>query len=198
MIRLRSRRAVLAAAATLLCFVAVAPARAQQAAAARVSPHAAVSAASLAAMRPLGWLVGEWEGTGWMARGRERFTVLQRETVRWGAGGGVLVIDGLGTSTDSATAGNVVHQAFATIVWDSVAAAHQLHSYRAGGGPGADRPVVEDGRLVWGLSVPGGRARFTVTRTAAGEWHEVGDFVRAGEPADARGYRFMEMTLRKK
>lgn len=166
---------------------------------ARVAPHAAVSPAALTAMRPLGWMIGEWEGTGWMTRGRgERATVLQRESVRWGAGGGVLVVDGLGTSGDAGGEGSVVHQAFAAIVWDSVASAYRLHSYRAGGGPGEDRPVVEDGRLVWGVTVPGGRARFTVTRTPSGEWHEVGDFVRAGEPADAKGMRFMEMTLKRK
>src|SRR5690349_11801267 len=163
-----------------------------------VAPNAAIPAATADSMRPLAWLVGEWEGTGWMARGAERFTFAQRETVRMSAGGGVLVIDGNGTSTDKGHEGAIIHQAFATIVWVPDSSSYRMRSYRAGGGEGADRPTVADGRIVWGLAAPGGRVRFTIERTSAGEWHEVGDFVRAGEPADAKGARFFEMTLRKK
>ena len=174
--------------------------RAQPAAApARVVPEATLPPAVRERMQPLGWLVGEWEGSGWISQGREggrtRFT--QKEWVRWGAGGGVLVIDGLGTGAEGEVTGAVVHQAFATVLWNADSAAYRMRSYRAGGAEGTDAPEVSEGRLVWGIRVPGGRIRFTITRTAAGEWHEVGEFVRDGAAPDARAPRMMEMTLRR-
>lgn len=166
---------------------------------ARVVAEATLPPAVRERMQPLGWLVGEWQGSGWIAQGREgvrtRFT--QKEWVRWAAGGGVLVIDGLGTGAEGEAAGAVVHQAFATLLWDADSAAYRMRSYRAGGAEGSDVPVVSDGRFVWGIKVPGGRIRFTITRTAAGEWHEVGEWVRDGAPPDAKAPRMMEMTLKR-
>ena len=187
---------------TLLVAALALPAalRAQPAvSAARTTPEATLPPAVRERMQPLQWLVGEWEGSGWIAQGREggrtRFT--QKEWVRLAAGGGVLVIDGLGTGAEGEVAGTVVHQAFATVLWNADSAAYRMRSYRAGGAEGSDTPAVGDGRLVWGIKVPGGRVRFTITRTAADEWHEVGEFVRDGAAPDAKAPRMMEMTLKR-
>src|SRR4051812_32529151 len=89
---------------------------------------------NVTAMRRLDFLLGEWEGDGWILQGRgERRTFHQRETVRSAAGGTVVVIDGLGTSTDAGREGETVHQAFALVTYDSVTAKLRWRAYRATG-----------------------------------------------------------------
>jgi hypothetical protein len=154
------------------------------------APPAFEAATPTPELAALGWLAGEWEGTGWMQQGpgpRETFTI--RERTRWGAGGIVLVIDGLGRDAKD----KVVHRAFGVI---SVAADTKQPVIRAHTARGAvDSPVeLADGRVVWGMAVgEARRVRFTITRTPAGEWAEVGEF----SPDGTTWLPFLEMTLRR-
>ena len=163
----------------------------------RYAPSVAPSAAHVEAMRALDFLVGDWEGTGWIQMGRERrLTFSQRETVRRAAGATALVIDGEGTGTSAGSdSGLVIHDAFAIVTYDGEAKRYRIRALRAATGTAADdTPQVDEGKLVWGLAVPGGgRMRFTIVRTPAGEWLETGEY----SPDGARWFKSTEMTLRK-
>ncbi len=199
---------VLAAAALTLTPLFAAPLHAQTGRPAAGSASATSSAepapsASAVAMHRLDFLLGEWEGDGWIIAGRDgRRTFHQRETVRPAAGGTVVIIDGLGTSTDAGRKGAIVHQAFALVSYDSAGKAYRWRAFRATGDETATVPAISDNTIVWGMDVgPVGHAshvRFTIELTPQGTWHEVGDFLQPDAASDAAGVRFFEMTLHKR
>lgn len=168
----------------LLVLVVALPARAQY-----------QPAAPAPGLAQTGWLVGCWEGEGWIEQGGQRYTFAQHETVERRVGGHVLLVEGLGTSQMAAGAAPaVVHNAMGMLVHDAQAGTYHFSTYRAGGGPLiADVTMTDDG-FVWGFDVPqGGAVRYTVTRSPEGRWHEVGHFLRGGEER-----HFFEMNLAKK
>ena len=152
---------------------------------------------AIAAMKRLDFLVGQWEGTGWIQTGRERATFRQRETVRYAAGGVVVIVDGLGRSADPARQDQVVHQAFAVVSYDAAQQAFRWRAYRAADGNEITaQPEVSTDKLVWGFELPqpgAGRVRFTITRTPAGDWFEIGEI---GRPS-GEWMPFFEMTLKR-
>ena len=155
------------------------------------------------AMHKLDFLLGSWEGDGWIIMGRDgRRTFHQHETVRPAAGGVVVIIDGLGKSTDVGREGQVIHQAFALVSHDSATKTFRWRAFRATGEETVAEPVIGDSSLVWGMDVgPAGHAshvRFTIELTPDGAWHEVGDLLPPGSVGDSTGSRFFEMTLHKK
>ena len=175
----------------MLAGAAAAPleAQADRTAAAATSPF-------VVAMRRLEFLIGEWEGTGWIRTGPQaQATFAQRERVRYAAGGSVVVVDGLGTSTvRGPTEGAIVHQAFAVVSYDTTGKTYRWRAYRAGDDEILATPEIGDGRLVWGMRAgPTGRIRFTIVLTPAGEWHEVGEINIDG----SAWMQFFEMTLRR-
>lgn len=144
-----------------------------------------------APMQKTAWLVGTWEGSGWISMRGEKSTFIQREVVKLEAGGLALAIEGTGKNPE----GKVVHDAFAVIDYDAAAKKYRWHSWRAGGGDHQTEPEIEDGRFSWSMEVPqGGTMRYTAVRTAEGAWHEVGEFSRDG----AKWTKFFEMTLTRK
>jgi hypothetical protein len=148
-----------------------------------------------AELKRLAFLVGEWEGNGWVTMGPSgRHEVSIRETARWAAGGTVLVLDGLGVERRADGTERPVHQAFAVISWDPTASHFRIRAYRADGGEVEDNPVVTEQVVVWGFRDPqAGQVRFTL-RLDNDTWHEVGEFSRDG----SNWQQFMEMRLRRK
>jgi hypothetical protein len=163
--------------------------------AALAGPVTAQQPTVAAEMQRLAFLEGQWEGTGWMVMGpggRKEFSI--RESARWGAGGNVMVLDGLGVEKLADGSERPVHQAFAVISWDPAASVFRLRAYRAGGGEVEDAPVVSDNGLVWGFREPrGGHIRFTV-RFADDTWHEVGEYSQDG----ATWQSFLDMRLKRR
>jgi hypothetical protein len=140
------------------------------------------------------FLLGQWEGDGWIGLGDgSRATFHQKETVRRAAGGAVIVIDGLGTSTDPAKSGAIVHQAFAVLSFDAQAQKLIWRAWRATGEETDDWPTVTSNRLVWGMRQGPGRVRFTIVK-AGEDWNEIGEF----SPDQAHWSQFFEMTLHKR
>lgn len=155
----------------------------------------APSPAAITALHRLDFLLGEWEGNGWIRTGPgEPATFRQHESVRASAGGTVIVIDGSGTSTRASDQGRVVHQAFAVLSFDPQKHGLRMRAYRADGVELDGDPVVSADTLVWGFAVaPGMRVRFTIGKAPDGAWHEVGHLLRDGAPPS----QFFETTLRK-
>ncbi len=157
---------------------------------------AAFSASAADEMKKLDFLVGEWEGEGWvqMGPGKKEY-VFQYESVQTKLGGKVLLIDGLGKrKLENGSVGEVVHEALAVVSWDDAKKVYRFEAYTVQqGNVDATLDVRENG-AVWGFDTPqGGKVRYTITRTEKGEWNEVGEFSRDG----TKWMKFFEMTLQK-
>jgi hypothetical protein len=145
------------------------------------------------AMARLGFLVGEWEGEGWISRGpdqRETFRSWERVQVK--LGGTVLLVEGLHKAMED---GRVVHDALAMISWHPEEGRYRVDSYLANGRGGVFPGELEDGAFTWTPSVPGGpRIRYTFRLDEEGRWFETGEI-----STDGQGWRqFFEMRLVKK
>ena len=147
-----------------------------------------------AEMGALGWLEGAWEGEGWIDHGGHRAEFRGTERVEQRMGGRLLVVEGSFTAFMGPQLGEVlVHQAFGVFSWKEKAGEFVFRTYTARGGDGdANAVEVSPGRLVWGYEGPTGKVRYTITRTAEGEWREEGHASRDGGETWAL---FFEMVL---
>jgi len=145
-----------------------------------------------AAIDKLGFLVGEFTGEGTMVLGAgERATFAQTERVRRAAGGTVLVIDGLGRSSESG-GGRVVHDAHATISWREETQSYVLRSHLATGHGIETWLKVANDTVTWGFDSPGGAIVYTIN-VRDGVWHEVGDITLR----NGMKQRFIEIRVRR-
>src|SRR5262245_16982423 len=108
------------------------------------------SVGNSAEMRKLDFLLGAWEGEGWMDFGPgQRRAVNVKESVQSKAEGSVLTLEGLGKAKppgkDEET---VVHNAFAIVWYDGEAHRFKMLPWRAGLSIDADIAVGEKS-LVW-------------------------------------------------
>jgi hypothetical protein len=167
--------------AALALLVAALPARAEEGPA-RTKMHA------------FDFLLGTWEGEGWIMMGPQRRNFRQREIVRAAAGGTVVVVDGVGLGADADNKDKIVHQAFAVAHWDSGANAYRWLAFRADGARVEATPVLGDKQLVWELPPANDRrVRFTIKREADGRWHETGE----SWTGDGKPVTFLDMSLRR-
>ena len=159
----------------------------------------AIDASAADEMRKLDFLVGEWQGEGWIRMGPgEPEHMIQTETVRSKAGGKALLIEGLGREKlADGTAGKVVHDALAVVSWDDAAKAYRFQTWLADDRPSVPMTfdVPSPNNIVWGFDTPeGAKIRYTISLTEKGEWHEIGEFSRDGKTF----MKFFEMTLQKR
>jgi hypothetical protein len=148
-------------------------------------------AAVTAAMEPLSWLVGEWEGEGWSESAGGRSIALVTERVESRLDGRVLFVEGIGHVKEATgSPGEVVHHAVGVLSYDPARAGYLFLAFRDGRVVEA-RTSLEDGVFVWGFDVPGGQVRYRI-RQDAGDWLESGDFSRDG---GATWRPFFEMRL---
>lgn len=147
-------------------------------------------------MAALAFLVGEWQGTGWIRMGPgEPHRFVQHETVETRLDGGVLLIEGVGHDPDDEDA--IVHHAFAVLSYSAAEERYVMRAYR-GLGDGQTLMVdaeaeVIDGALVWGYEHPqAGLMRYTIREDEDGRWHETGEMSRDGGET---WFAFFEMVL---
>ncbi len=145
-------------------------------------------------MQKIAFLVGEWQGEGWMAMGPKRSSFRGRESVQSRLGGQVLVIEGVHEGVDGAAAGTVVHHALAIVSWDQEAGAYRFNSHMLNGRSGEFKGRYEDGTFVWSMTNPqAGQIRYRIQVTDDGRWIEVGE-----RSSDGQSWsQFFEMTLRR-
>ncbi len=158
------------------------------------SSNAQDRSAAAGAVEPFGWLVGRWEGAAWIDLGpRGQQTLTQREYVSTAARGTIINISGQGTMRLPDGSDRIAFDAFATIHpgRDGTVA---MRAYRMDGAFVDPELRPEDGGFAWSMTDPrAGRIRYTVRRTPAGEWHEIGERSSDGQ----QWTRFFEMTLQR-
>lgn len=147
----------------------------------------------LAEMKRLDFLVGQWQGEGWIMLGpNQRYPFRQTENVQRKVDGTVLLVEGLGKSTDTDNVGAIIHSAFAVLSYDKGAKVFRWRAFRADGSSVDTEAKVSENMLVWGFRDPrGGNMRFTIKLNEKGQWYEIGEISRDGQT----WLKFFEMTL---
>ncbi|MDH4043226.1 MAG: hypothetical protein OEW06_02115 [Gemmatimonadota bacterium] len=172
---------------------AIAAALATAAAPAWAQMSVADSAARREAMTRFAFAEGDWEGPAWyqVAQG-QRDTLWQTERIRYKLRSQILLIEGLGRRGTRKTQGDTAFNAVAIIDW-LPERGYAMRSHTIDGRVGSFPIEMSDSGFVWGFEVPGGRIRYTMKLTPAGEWNERGEFSRDGE----RWFPTFEMLLRR-
>jgi hypothetical protein len=141
-------------------------------------------------MASLSFMVGKWNGHGWIEfhpGKRDRFK--SEESVRSKLGGHVLVIDGI--HRDSA--GKVVHNAFGVLSYDARKRSHRFRSYLASGRSGDYDASYRKGVLTWTMKTPRFTMRYAIRLNKRGQWSEIGEISYDGK----KWRKFFKMTLDK-
>lgn len=166
-------------------------ARAQTATAA--SP-ADAAAAKRAAMERLAYMVGEWEGEGWIQTGGPRITFRGVERVHSRLGGVALLVEGdFSSRPPGATRDVPVHQTLGVITFDETDSTYRLATWLATGASGSYTLELRPDGWRWHIDVGAGTVRYTATFPNDDEWIEIGEFSRDGSQWD----QFFEMRLQR-
>ena len=141
-------------------------------------------------MSGLGFLVGEWEGSGWiMNRERKKQYFNQTEVVEWRLDNTVMLIEGQGKDKNS---GEITHHALAMISWQGDANKYRFVTALANSKEGLFEGYLnEKGQFVWLIKEDSGTRRFIIGLNDNGQWFEVGEYSGDGK----KWYQFFEMTL---
>jgi hypothetical protein len=147
------------------------------------------SSTQIAAMRRLGFLLGDWRGHGWTAIGGHRVRFEQEESVRSRLGGEIVTVDG--RANDPGNREDVRFSAFAIASYDIEASVYRWRAYSAGNC--IEVPLeVGDQTFGWGF----GAASDTLIRfdasIAGNTWRQVG---KVSVDAGATWSQTFEMTL---
>jgi hypothetical protein len=153
-------------------------------------------AAQRDAMKKLDFLLGQWEGEGWMefAPGQRR-TFKGTEVVQSKLDGLLLAVEGQhrGQAGDKGPQ-VIVHSAFALVSYDAKAKRYRFQAFTGRGNYEDAEAKVSEGRLVWGTKVPQfGDVRYTIKLDDKGRWVEIGQMSRDGKAWQ----QFFAMTLRR-
>ncbi|HEX9828005.1 MAG TPA: hypothetical protein VGA80_15505 [Flavobacteriaceae bacterium] len=143
----------------------------------------------------LKFIIGEWEGEGWMMTQTGKQSTKIKETASCKAGGTVLVLEGLGTKLDTITnEEKVVHDAFGVIYLDPRTNTLALHAYKDGYVNESNIEFINDKKIRWFLDIPNGsKIRFTADYSTENKWVEIGEFSRDG----SNWVQFLGMELTK-
>jgi len=143
----------------------------------------------------LKFIIGEWEGEGWMmTQTGKQFTKI-KETASCKAGCTVLALEGLGTKLDTITKEKkIVHDAFGVIYLDSKTNTLAMRAYKDGYVNESEIEFISDKKIRWFMDIPNGsKIRFTTDYSTENKWMEVGEFSRDGN----NWVQFLAMELTK-
>jgi hypothetical protein len=161
--------------------------------AAKDANPSAPGAAQRAAMKKLVFLVGTWQGSGWIMFGagkRETFT--NTETVQMKLGGAAVLIEGLGKNEKGETA----HNALGLLTFDAKKGVYNFRAHLANGDSLDITPEITDKSFIWGFrnEAAKGDIRYTITLNEKGNWLEIGEFSPDG---GKQWFKIFEMELKK-
>ena len=115
---------------------------------------------------------------------------MQTEEIHLKLDGIAILIQGMGKDKGS---GKVIHDALAIITFDETSDSYSFQSHLSSGQSAEAMGRFEGESFVWGLEVPGGSVRYTLSITDGSKWHEIGEFSRDG----IQWFKFIEMDLEK-
>ncbi|MEZ5427185.1 MAG: hypothetical protein R2747_13025 [Pyrinomonadaceae bacterium] len=156
---------------------------------------AAKETARAAAMKKLDFLIGDWEGSGWIIIGRERKNFTVRESLQTKLDGQIIVVEGIGKTVDEKTgAEKIVHNAYGVFSYDDESGKIRFRYFKENGQAGEVTPEFFDKKVVWGFDVPENKVtvRFTEKTNEKGNWQEIGEVSRDGGKT---WFQFFEMEL---
>lgn len=188
------RKLAVAIALCTLTFPALAqtPPPAAPAATPHSRPPGPDRATQKAAIARLGWMVGNWEGSGWIDTPSGRRSFRQTETVESRLSGDVIVVEGRGYA---GTPEALMFNALAVISYDDTAGKYAFRSWTQGHFTNAEANVLNGPALRWSMTFPDASIRYTITQPEPGKWNEVGERTTDG---GATWTQFFEMNLTKK
>lgn len=140
------------------------------------------------AMARLSFMDGEWRGTAVINGPAGRMSLTQTERVGTHLGGSIRVVEGRGYTADGSTQFN----AMAVIAWDQRAGAYTFRSYAQGYQGDYPFEATPTGFRWQTPAGPGATIQYEATITAE-RWHEVGHYVREGQPP----VPYIELDLRR-
>ena len=148
--------------------------------------------AQRAAMKKLGFLVGEWSGEASALRGPGQFAELtQTESAQFKLDGLVLVIEGVGrTKAD----GKLSLQALGLISFDDETGTYRMRAFNDGRWLETEVKLADGGNSIsWGLALGEFKTTTVLRITENGEWTEHGELVIGDRPPQ----KMMELKVRR-
>lgn len=131
------------------------------------------------AMHKAAFLVGHWQGQGWIVTGRDhaRHTFTETETIAPKLDGALLLIEGSGHNAQ----GKSIHAALAVMTWDAHKHVYRWQAWSDGARYIDTTAQVGAKQLTWGFKVPhAGNIRFTIRLDSQGRWVETGEISQDG------------------
>lgn len=147
-------------------------------------------AAQRAAMKKLGFLAGEWSGSGRIYRaGAEPVELIQTERAQYKLDGLLLEIEGVGrTKSDSKPA----LQALGIVSYDDEQRTYRFRAFNDGRWLECDVKLLEDGEgMSWGFSVGDIRTSSVLRIAGNGNWTEEHEITVGSQPPR----KFMEVNV---
>ena len=138
------------------------------------------------------FMVGTWEGEGWIFSPQGKETSRVTENIQYGVGNTIIRMEGKGVKTLEDGSELVVHDALGVLSYDVFRKEYKLNSFIARGlQTEANIEMKEDGKVVWWFDAgPSNTIRYTL-QVKDGEWNEIGEMSSDGET----WRQFFEMNL---
>lgn len=133
----------------------------------------------------LSFMVGNWEGTGWMAGKGGKSNFEQTEEIEFKLDSTAILIEGVGKAN-----GKVVHNALAILTYNKAEDNFTFRSFLPSGQNAEFKAELIDNKLYW---YPNENVRYIIWLNENDQWFEKGEYKR-GENWN----QFFEMTLDRK
>ena len=149
--------------------------------------------AQRAAMKRLGFLVGEWSGEGSVLRGPGQFVELaQTESAQFKLDGLVLVIEGVGRTKAE---GKLALQALGLISFDDETGIYKMRAFNDGRWLETEVKLADGGNSIsWGFTLGEFKTKTVMRINENGEWTELGELVIGDRPPQ----RMMDLKVRRR
>lgn len=130
----------------------------------------------------LGFMVGNWKGTGWMMGQGGKSEFEQTEVIQFKLDSTAILIEGKGKAN-----GKVVHNALAILTYNKADNNYSFRSYLQNGQNAEFKAEMIDNKLFW---YPNENVRYIIWLNEKGQWYEKGEYKR-----EDTWNQFFEMTL---
>ncbi|WP_375559628.1 hypothetical protein ACE193_18100 [Bernardetia sp. OM2101] len=142
-------------------------------------------------VKDLTFMIGTWEGEGWIMKSKTKQEFIQKETIRPSLDSTILIIDGLGHDKKDTT--KIIHEAFGVISLNAESKLIEMLSFSKANGK-METPILflGEGKLQWSFKDErGGTIRFSEDFSEDGLWVEKGEYSFDGK----NWFNFFEMKL---